>query len=128
MRSRSAGGVSPVRTAARMPTSGRPSAASPALDAGQRLLQVLADVVGQRLQRRHVEHVNLVGEPARPSRTSSSIADRKAASVLPEPVGAAISAWRRCEVTAQACCLDLGRLAEAASPARRKRPGGTARH
>ena len=91
MRSRSAAGVSPVRTAARMPTSGRPIATSPALNAGQRLLQVLADVVGKRLQRRHVEHVDLVREPlARPSRTSSSMADRKAASVLPEPVGAAI--------------------------------------
>ena len=30
------------------------------------------------------------------------MADKKAASVLPEPVGAAISAWRRCELTAQA--------------------------
>src|SRR5688500_14618910 len=31
---------------------------------------------------------------ARPSRTSSSIPHRNAASVLPEPVGAAISVWR----------------------------------
>jgi hypothetical protein len=37
------------------------------------------------------------------------MADRKAASVLPEPVGAAISAWRRCEVTAQArACTSVG--------------------
>jgi hypothetical protein len=30
------------------------------------------------------------------------MADRKAASVLPEPVGAAMRAWRCCVVTAQA--------------------------
>ena len=35
----------------------------PGLDAGQRFLQVLADVVGERLQRRHVEHVHLVRKP-----------------------------------------------------------------
>ena len=56
--------------------------------------QVDADVVRQRLQRRDVDDVRLVGQRAavlEPSRTSSSIAARNAASVLPEPVGAAIS-------------------------------------
>src|SRR4029453_1172302 len=37
-----------------------------------------------------------------PSTTRSLMAERKAASVLPEPVGAAISALRCCDVTAQA--------------------------
>ena len=32
--------------------------------------------------------------PSTPSRTSESMAARNAANVLPEPVGAAISAWR----------------------------------
>ena len=67
MRSRSASGVSPVRTASRMPTSGSPIACRPLADAGQRLLQVLADVVRQRLQRRHVQHVHLVAQAARPA-------------------------------------------------------------
>ena len=33
-------------------------------DAGERCLQVALDVVGQRLQWRHVDHLRLVGEPA----------------------------------------------------------------
>ncbi len=33
------------------------------LDAGQRFLQVLADVIGERFERRHVEHMNLIREP-----------------------------------------------------------------
>ena len=37
------------------------------------------------------------------------MADRNAASVLPEPVGAAISAWRCSDVTAQArVCTSVG--------------------
>ena len=36
----------------------------PLPDAGQGLVQVLPDVVRQRLQRRHVEHPGLVGQPA----------------------------------------------------------------
>ena len=80
-------------------------------DAGERLLEVLLDVVRERLQRRDVEDVDLVREPpARgPRRTKSLIAERKAASVLPEPVGAAIRALRCCEVTAQARdCASVG--------------------
>ncbi len=39
------------------------------------------------------------------------MADRNAASVLPEPVGAAISAFWCCEVACQACdCADVGAL------------------
>ena len=44
-----------------------------------------------------------------PSTTKSLIADRKAASVLPDPVGAAIRALRCWEVTAQArACASVG--------------------
>ena len=44
-----------------------------------------------------------------PSTTKSLIAERKAASVLPEPVGAAIRALRCWEVTAQArVCASVG--------------------
>ena len=41
---------------------GQPHRDEPGADAGERLLQVLADVVGQRLQRRDVEHVDFVAE------------------------------------------------------------------
>ena len=65
-------------------------------DAGERRVEVLADVVRQRLQRRDVDDLRLVrrGRPSRPCRTSLSIAARNAASVLPDPVGAAISTCR----------------------------------
>ena len=39
---------------------------------------------------------------AMPSRTSSSITARKAASVLPEPVGAAMSTWRLAAIAGHA--------------------------
>jgi hypothetical protein len=42
---------------------GQAHAGQPGLDARQRLLQVFADVVGQRLQRRDVENVHFIGEP-----------------------------------------------------------------
>ena len=67
-----------ARSSARMPASGTS--------------RFLLDVVRQRLQRRDVDDLRLVEQaPRAPWRTSSSIAARKAASVLPEPVGAAIS-------------------------------------
>src|SRR5262245_55967475 len=44
-----------------------------------------------------------------PSRTRSSIAVRNAASVLPDPVGAAMSVWRRARMAAQPCaCAAVG--------------------
>ena len=72
---------------------GQPLRAQGLADAGERRLQIALDVVGQRLQRRDVDDLRFVGERARrgPRRTSPSIAARNAASVLPEPVGAAIS-------------------------------------
>src|SRR5262249_2296920 len=46
---------------------------------------------------------------ARPSRTNSSITARKAASVLPEPVGAAMSTWRCATISGQAArCAGVG--------------------
>ena len=60
--------------------------------------------------------------PASPWRTSASIAARKAASVLPEPVGAAISVWRPAWIAGHASRLRRGRRGEAAVE-----PGGDRR-
>ena len=70
----------------------QPQRAQPRADAGERLLQVALDVVRQRLQRRDVDDraPRRPSRPCSPCRTRSSIAARKAASVLPDPVGAAI--------------------------------------
>ena len=57
-------------------------------------LQVLGDVDGERLQRRHVDDARDagdVGSPASCARYRRSMHTRNPASVLPEPVGAAIS-------------------------------------
>jgi hypothetical protein len=63
---RSACGVSPVRTIERSSTAGKP--APPARgDAGQRRQQVQVDVVGQRLQRRHVDHCVAARPACRPA-------------------------------------------------------------
>ena len=79
--------------AARMPASGAS--------------QVALDVVRQRLERRDVDDLRLVraARPSRPCRTSASIAARNAASVLPEPVGAAISTCRPAWIAGQASRL-----------------------
>ena len=76
-----------------------------------RLRQVLVDVRAQRLERRHIDDADFVRERAvrRPSQSSSSSAVRNAASVLPDPVGAAISVWRRSRIAAQPCiCAGVG--------------------
>ena len=52
-------------------------------------------------QRRDVEDLRLVGEARRPARTRESIAERNAASVLPEPVGAAMSVCRPSRIGGQ---------------------------
>ena len=55
----------------------------------QRLLEVQPDVVGERLERRNVEHRDFVAKRAlAASSTRPLIAHMKAASVLPLPVGA----------------------------------------
>ena len=90
---RSCCGVSPVRTKVRMPGSGSPSSRSSALIPASgasrlRLMSLESALRGDT----YTTRVSSVRAPAAtPSRTSSSITARKAARVLPEPVGAAIS-------------------------------------
>ena len=62
IRSRSAAGVSPVRTQVRISTSGSPLRRELLPDAGQRRLEIAMDVVRQRLQRRHVDDLRRIGE------------------------------------------------------------------
>ena len=82
---------------------GEPAAPKTFPDAGEGRLQVAVDIVRQSLERRNVDHVGLVAEPPLETRrTRSSIAARKAASVLPEPVGAAIRVWRPALIAGQA--------------------------
>jgi hypothetical protein len=84
--------VSPVRTAAVMRGYLQPSLPRQAADAAARLGQVLVDVGAQGLQRRDVDHADFVRQRRfEPSRVSSSMAERNAARVLPDPVGAAMS-------------------------------------
>ena len=90
-----AGGSRPIVSPVRMPTSGSVKRHAEPLgreaDARQRRAQVLLDVEREGPQRRDVE------DPVRPARsgtgevTSRSMPQRKAASVLPDPVGARIS-------------------------------------
>ena len=59
---------------------------------GQRHFEVLVNVVAQRLERRDVDDLRLVGQVSGERlRTRGSMAVRKAARVFPEPVGAEIS-------------------------------------
>ena len=67
--------------------------------------------------------------PSTPCRTSSSIAARNAASVLPEPVGAAISTCRPAWIAGQACaCAAVGAAKLLGEPRRdrRMKQGGRA--
>ena len=104
MRSRSAVGVSPVRTASRMPGSGSPIASRPArmpASGSCRFLRMSLDsAFSGEMYRTWTWSARL--PCAKRSTTRSLMADRKAARVLPEPVGAAISACRCCAVTGQA--------------------------
>ena len=79
-------------------------------DPGERRFEVALDVVRERLQRRDVDDLGLVGSwPSSPWRTSASIAARKAASVLPDPVGAAISVCRPAWIAGHAsACAGVG--------------------
>ena len=75
-------------------------------DAAQRRLEVALDVVAERLERRDVDEPQRrarVDRPASGSATKRSSAHRKAASVLPEPVGAEMSACRPEAIAGQAC-------------------------
>ena len=53
-----------MRTQVRISTPGRAALAQGLADAGERGLQVALDVVGQRLQRRNVDHLRRIGEAA----------------------------------------------------------------
>jgi len=80
------------------------------LNAGQRNLQVALDVVAQCLERRNVNDVGGVIEVSVDTEPYQIInAARKAASVLPEPVGAAIKVFRCSLIAGQACsCGGVG--------------------
>ena len=83
-------------------------------DAAARLREVLVDVGAQRLQRRDVDDPDLIRQrAAAASCTSASIAVRNAASVLPEPVGAAISVCWPSRIAAQPRCCALRRRTDA---------------
>ena len=108
---RSDGGVSPVRTAAVIRGAVEAELPPPsAPDAAARLREVLVDVGAQRLERRDVDDAHLVGQRrAQPLVHESSSAVRNAASVLPDPVGAAISVWRPSRIAAQpSVCAHVG--------------------
>ncbi len=98
-----------ARSASRMPASGAS--------------RFLLDVVRQRLQRRDVDDLRLVRQRRRraPGAPDASIAARNAASVLPDPVGAAISMWRPAWIAGQASRL-RGRWARRSSRRTRRRP------
>ena len=95
--------VSPVRTAAVIRGAGSPGCFRELANAAPRLGEVLVDVGAQRLERRDVDDAHFIGQ--RPGRAlrgrDRRCAVRNAASVLPEPVGAAISVWRPSRIAAQ---------------------------
>ncbi len=107
---RSACGVSPVRTAVRISTSGKPCAASwsrmPANGASRFRWMSFDSAFSGETYSTHVAS----GSPCdRPSRTSASIAVRKAVRVLPDPVGAATSvSWPRAIAGHAACWASVG--------------------
>ena len=85
------GGVSPERTPTLMLGASLSAAFGDAADAGQRGAEVAFDVDRERLERGHVEHPGArLGCPvrARLAEASRSMAQRNAASVFPDPVGA----------------------------------------
>ena len=110
MRSRSPWGVSPVRAMARMFTAGRPwvlrISAMPARGAWRFFWMSLDSAFRGETYNTWVSSASPL---SRPARTSSSMAARKAARVLPLPVGAAIRACRRRLMTGHAAaCAGVG--------------------
>ena len=73
----------------------------------QRAAQVALDVVVERLERRDVEQAQALAPAA--ARRSRSIPQRKAASVLPEPVGAWMSTLEPLAIAGQPSVLGGGR-------------------
>ena len=88
-------------------------------DLGQRRLQILVDVVAQRLERRDVDDLRSRrrARPARAARTRPSRQIRNAASVLPEPVGAEIRTSWPARISGQPrSCGSVGRGKAAREP------------
>ena len=80
-------------------------------DAGERRFEVLTGCrsTAPSTARRRRFAFRRADSPASPWRTKPSIAARNAASVLPEPVGAAISTWRPAWIAGQAsACAGVG--------------------
>ena len=84
-------------------------------DLRERAVEVLLDVVAERLERRDVHDLGAIrrASPSSAWRTSRSMHARNAASVLPDPVGAEISASRPARMQRPAFGLRLGGRAEA---------------
>ena len=84
IRSRSHAGVSPVRTAVRMPGAGMPRSKASLLELGERGLQVAPDVVAEGLERRHVDDLDPIVEPPREARRHQPVeADEEGSEGLP---------------------------------------------
>ena len=96
-------GVSPVRTAVRIGGRSKPSSLRDLGDLGEGRFEVALDVVAEGLQGRDVDDLGLVASsvPASASRIRESMPARKAARVLPEPVGAAMRTSRPERMTGQ---------------------------
>ncbi len=111
-RARSDCGVSPVRTAVRISTSGSPwrasSARMPASGASRLMWISLDNAFSGETYTTVVVSARPSGE-ASPSRTSASIAAMNAVSVLPDPVGAATSVFRPDAIAGHAsACASVG--------------------
>ncbi len=103
MRARSVCGVSPVRTAARIGASSSSRAASSRRmpsSGSSRFLRMSFDSAFSGETYSTV--VSSASRPSSAARTSASMTPMNAASVLPEPVGALISASRPAPIAAQA--------------------------
>ena len=102
--------VSPVRTAVRISGIEQTALAGHLQNFGQRDFEVLLDVVAERLQRRDVQHFGAILQFSGKRLADQSIdAGQKAASVLPDPVGAEIRVVRPARMCGQPCsCGSVG--------------------
>src|SRR5690349_15641679 len=100
---RSAPGVSPVRTSVRIATSGRHAASSARRISSSGSARFFWTSFDKALSGdTYTTCVSAPRVPSRPWRSSVSIAERKAANVLPEPVGAAMRAFLPAAIRGQA--------------------------
>ena len=78
IRWRSDAGVSPVRTAVRIAGSRSPRSAANACNSRQRNVEVLVNIVAERLQGRHIQNLRRFGQAAVQSRSDQIVeADQK---------------------------------------------------